>query len=133
MKAKANELRIGNWYNTAEGKPDWNQQLLGEDIARLEHSEKTITTHLYRTWVPIPLSVDWLERAGFGKSDEDEMGHNQNTTWGFYYDYHFRRLRLEVGDSNVVDIVMPMEYVHELQNLFFCLCGEELVFKERNG
>ena len=72
----------------------------------------------------VPLSEEWLIRAGFGES------HN-----GWYkspiasaFDY--------IGEKTTgIWVVMDMEspeikWVHQLQNLVFALTGEELTFKD---
>jgi hypothetical protein len=78
---------------------------------------------------PIPLTEKWLKKLGFGKSDEHEMGNNLNDNFGFYYDYHFKRFRLECSDDdglNYADMDLKINYVHQLQNLYFYLTGDEL-------
>lgn len=80
---------------------------------------------------PIPLTPEWLERAGFEKkvdgfiSTKWHIGINPVTqdylfdvTWlsnfdrPFYRNGHFK-----------------IDYVHQLQNLYFALTGTELEFK----
>ena len=67
---------------------------------------------------PIPLTEEWLLKAGFKKIGSL-----------FYHDSFFacelsshNELRFEDLDN------LYIKYVHQLQNLYFCFCGEELVF-----
>lgn len=74
---------------------------------------------------PIPLTPEWLERLGFEKrlphegEDFTHWHYNGFEVWqhneGFCHDFHFG------GD---------VKYVHQLQNLFFALTGDELKPKE---
>ncbi len=62
---------------------------------------------------PIPLTPEIMVMAGFGKGGE-----------GFYYkngiEYNLDEQLLEgIGD-------VPLQYVHQLQNLYFALTGQEL-------
>jgi hypothetical protein len=72
----------------------------------------------------IELSEEWLIKMGFGKCDEHESGHNEHSVFGFYYDWHFKRFYLECETDRVR--VPHIQYVHQLQNLFYALTGTEL-------
>jgi len=104
---KANEFRIGNYVFS---------KIIEDTIklsALLESQDLQIE--------PIPLTEEWLLKFGFEKIDyvsspryelEDfYIGYNEN---GFY-------LQIESQiQSNY------FRYIHQLQNLFFALTGEEL-------
>jgi hypothetical protein len=119
---KPNELRIGSFVRRNSTGEEFQVDVM--NIAFIEADQKG---PYEKSFSPIPLTREWLSRLGFGQSEEHEMGHNQNAIWGFYYDYHFRRLRLEVGDSDTIDVIIPMENVHQLQNIYFVLTGNELL------
>lgn len=129
---KAEELRIGNYvkfggvefvtgqiagvYDTAyidfEGCESLNK---GMEISSLESD---FDEYLQ----PIPLSEDWLLKFGFVKNDYP------------YDDYVSPPFGLGM---NIIKISKDMEffifklsYVHQLQNLYFALTGEELTIKE---
>jgi hypothetical protein len=79
---------------------------------------------------PIPLTPEWLERAGFKYTQS--KGYGGQDMWagmGFISDgkVNFRgnpnHLHLE-GYFNT-----QIKYVHKLQNLYFALTGKELTFK----
>ncbi len=121
---KANELRIGNSVARKSNKSRCIvTTYLIDDIERGRHDYK-----------PIPLTKEWLERFGFGEIDfsrnaieigdpieqlflcldDDEEG-NCFTTVSLWSDLDYSAVFLN-----------PLNYVHELQNLYFALTGTEL-------
>ena len=100
---KATELRIGNWVlSPTEGEIQiengW-QIDEGEDVE------------------PIPLTEDWLERFGFEYSDlNGDSGLWKIPPFQIYGKYN----------QFIYDYELDVNYVHQLQNLYFALTGEEL-------
>lgn len=84
---------------------------------------------------PIPLTEDWLVRFGFEKNEyRDNVFHLDSLDicfgWGweekerhFHYAHDF-----EKGDGYDC-LWKAINYVHQLQNLYFALTGEELTIK----
>lgn len=78
-------------------------------------------------WIgPIPLAPEWLERLGFEYKDgASDYGHyRHNLVYIYEHDsdpglFHFSRGHMEGAKVEV-------KHVHQLQNLFFALTGEEL-------
>lgn len=108
---RAEELRIGNWvYLPSKGK-DY-QIDSGHDIDEIESSGDAI---------PIPLTEEWLLRFGF---------YRQNNAWNAAEPYDtFRIWNLpgtEVFSFNDFVFVPEINYVHQLQNLFFAITLREL-------
>lgn len=104
---KANELRIGNWVN---------DQGLNLQVGM-------INSEIVKSMEPIPLTEEWLIKFGFKR---DELNGYYYPTWrkfipiykrGHYY--NFNGISLSCND---------FEYVHQLQNLYFTLTGEELTY-----
>ena len=124
---KASELRIGNWiYLPSKSKK--YQISSGHDIEEIEGSDDAR---------PIPLTPEWLERFGF-------VGGHDGC-------YDLNQQLIDMGgigsvDSDLTLIKSPdvpnfytvwlgvrdvnLRYVHQLQNLYFALTGEELTIKE---
>lgn len=115
---KANELRIGNFV----------LELRKPEVVGKRTFENWDTLNLEDHLHPIPLTEEWLKKAGFEKRD----------LFTFYYD------KLCIRKSNPLDkfdqngrtywnswtiIESQPNYVHQLQNLYFALTGEELEFK----
>ena len=79
---------------------------------------------------PIPLTEEWLIKFGF--KQWVEFGHKTGTfdlmpLCGVSYDIVTKKvLILEKGNPNSHWIERKIEYVHELQNLYFALRGQEL-------
>ena len=77
---------------------------------------------------PIPLTEEWLLKLGFKKTEWDNFNSyrlmigNNDYTIVLYSDGN-----CEVGDI----ITCKIEYVHQLQNLYFALTGEELKQQEQ--
>lgn len=100
---QANELRIGNWFEF-EGKY-WRAVVITTNDAPEEN--------------PILLTPEILEKAGFIKGDID-------------FDYICEYFQLyednngwRVGfDGNVINT--SLKYLHQLQNLYHAVSGEEL-------
>ena len=114
---KANELRIGNFYDhngfVNEATPNTIEEVW---IAE-------------RSWVkPIPLTKEWLLKFGFEWSIRHQAWHKLS----FIFDLSERGVGgyyMHMVKKNN-DIICPeIIYVHQLQNLYFALTGEELTFK----
>jgi hypothetical protein len=132
---KKEDLRIGNFYMSVKfGIPvectlaDLYELCVKSDGA---YGDPPIE----EMFEPIPITKDWLWGLGF---DEDHLSPNI-----FYYPYLASFLTVAIGPHKHVGIVkekadpvlymrfMDIEYVHELQNLYFALTGEELIRKEK--
>lgn len=117
----ARELRIGNWvlFNDYSGGPLQPYQIQGDDISR------AAVNGVYHE--PIPLTPEILEACGFVKrkemfykgeyciniNDRDVLVGSRGTIFN--------------GDPNYgVGINYELKYLHQLQNLYFALTGEEL-------
>ena len=128
---KQNELRIGNWV-------DWDEKTIRSEVKGIHPSGNYL--HLENGWVqlsrcePIPLTEEWLVRFGFKESNnygyflsphKDSRSDSSSTRLCFF---------LEIMDfivsSNHYDAwYVNCKYVHQLQNLYFALTGEELELK----
>ena len=121
----ANELRIGNLVGIGEnalhadgGKNQiYEISELKTDVVQFKmfHSSE-----YYKDLAPIPLTEEILLKFGFEKKGDFWFVKSgikiENRNNGFSY---FRYL-------NEIKIIS----VHQLQNLFFSLCGEELKFED---
>lgn len=99
---KANELRIGNWvFNKAH--------------------ERTQLKEVYSdcsVYDSIPLTEEWLKRFDWFSIDDDKYTFRDIE----YYSISSNgRLYFNCGYT-----ATDIKYVHQLQNLYFALTGEEL-------
>ncbi len=127
---KASELRIGNLLRDKVSKTE---------LEVVELTENNITTKVInRSKFPlkdewrleyIPLTEEWLIKFGFKKRDmlSSVLFDMKNPRFSIY-------LNPPIDKSNKWNILgieknVNIQYVHQLQNLFFCLCGKELTLK----
>ena len=103
---KANELRIGNFYDNN----GFVSVVSPNTIEEVWNAE--------RSWVkPIPLTEEWLLKFGFVIHEDGYITCPNGRQWILHLDNEF-----EFEALNIIVI-----YVHQLQNLYFALTGEELI------
>jgi hypothetical protein len=126
---KANELRIGNWINFT---PD-NGNFIISDIKTF--NENTINGLELEDCQPIPLTDEWFEKWGFHKDGEYwSMGifdykycfkyRDWANNWAFYQEYTDSPDPSD--DGKKYPISFDIQYVHQLQNIWFALLHEEI-------
>lgn len=109
-----NELRIGNYYHWyAEGKN-----------YSLKVDAKVFSNENYKNFDPIPLTEEWLVKFGFEKTNK-----LYDTTEVFEQPYcpfvYFRDKEVFFAFKT-----KSIKYVHEFQNIFYYLTGDELILNE---
>ncbi len=133
---KANEVRIGNYYlyhifDVFDERKEWDEinQIDIEDLIWLSTPEGEVDTD-YR---PMPISEEWLLMLGFKEGyavySEGFSIDVQETDFylrpcfhgGYYWGFNLK----DKMDCEFYD-VLPLKYVHELQNLYYALTGKEL-------
>lgn len=112
---KANELRVGNWVS----KHGEQYQCGAATILMLEREESDVS--------PIPLTEEWLERFGFEKDGPGWYWLNAKDRFtDLGYSYNLTTHVFEFDNCDLPEVY----FVHQLQNLFWALCGQELTIKE---
>jgi hypothetical protein len=136
---KASELRIGNYVNV----PNYEQcpfridafEHCSEKFIKVAQEVKLNGFEVHPiTWYgdnlqPIPLTVEWLLKFGFEKSG----------LWTYVIElqgnlklvYYLGEKGWSIGFKSYSDF-SNLYYVHQLQNLYFALTGEELTIKKQN-
>ena len=122
---KATELRIGNYHNYLVKDPidvrkQWNEvcQIDAYDLLSLSKDPDV-------RYQPIPLTEEWLLRFGFkAHTYEDEVFGYVLNDFGYINEYQFR-IRNFIDFEGII-IPKAIKTVHQLQNLYFALTGEEL-------
>ena len=109
---EAKELRIGNWVYNATIKKE--MQVYPMMIAQLSMVEGESNIE------PIPLTEEWLLRFGFEKNGEEWFIHENNFELVFDEGKYFYTWDYNWCTS------FGIKYIHQLQNLYFALTGEEL-------
>jgi hypothetical protein len=121
---KTNELRIGNWYNEF-GIP---KQITPDIIYAMYKIEKSGKVAIDVS--PIPLTEEWLVKFGFENSKAKSA-----KKWIFYasFNHHYNsglmKVHLTGGSVIISGKRIFCKHVHQLQNLYFALTGEELEVK----
>lgn len=127
---KANELRIGNYVN------------IGYDckVVRIDEFGATLNTYngvkdmiyFHQTNIrPIPLTEEWLVNFGFGL----------DTSFGYKL-FDLNQLYLSMtkdkqgwcctlDPEEMASYIREIKHVHQLQNLYYALTGEELTIKPK--
>lgn len=138
---KANELRIGNLVGN---RNDFTMHVVGiyknEILLDFDGNQGDFWDIDLKELKPIPLSIKWLEQAGFVEEFEDVYAIGLPTGDGVdllleFGDCCLRRNHVgkekKKGDKNPYDYsyIKAPKYVHQLQNLYFALTGEELIIK----
>lgn len=122
---QANELRIGNWI-AEKIHPGLCQPVFLYSVRVSENNFCTLLKRLNTfPYQGIRLTPEILEKCGFYRIEEEKLFAHDATGIDLVYDksWHFKYLRKN-PKSIVRDI--QLAYLHQLQNLYFALTGEEL-------
>ena len=112
----ATELRIGNLLWDIED--DYLVKV--EMIDGYEKSINGFNETYFEIVKPIPLTEEWLLKFGFEKSLDYWMKVNS----GFFFGIKTDGYALTLFDDTMP--INCVKHVHQLQNLYFALTGEEL-------
>lgn len=140
---KANELRIGNFV-----KVNYGGVSIICDVAKVIFNEIFVKGIMdddkcefvfagdpekyagkEKGFEPISLTEEWLLKFGFDKvlPRNDKMYYRLND----YFVIEDSRVFLLGDDAfEILKLRQEIKYVHQLQNLYFALTGEELTIKE---
>ena len=133
LNLKASELRIGNYIKLMFNYEDYEPlQVTLDDLVGVDKKQAD--------YEPLPLTEDWLYKFGFENIDK---GDNDYITYtdpnhDYYLQIDVRRKdgKYSILDNSFDDLrdfsMVDIMYVHQLQNLYFVLTGEELKIKEQN-
>ena len=130
---KASELRLGNrvYWESAPGVLNAEKLSIADWVAIAEEAEGS------QHYKPIPITEEWLLKFGF-EPYSNGLGLKLTNLNGFErtlrvvdlkyvcLDDHDPNLIAEDGEAGLCGI----KYIHQLQNLYFALTGEELIIKD---
>jgi len=121
---KVNELRIGNWVALKDGT---HVPIRGGGINAMEQGRFEC--------YPIPLTEEILLKFGFEKKGNDFVNHRtdgdiDSVTGATMYISEFVNKEFEfvVCADTYNGYCLTIPYLHQLQNLYFALTGEELQY-----
>ena len=130
---KTNELRIGNWvkYNPDMVDEDWEGEW--------EYQVECIYSDQWESFIkltdpfneryaldevlPIPLTEEWLGKFGFEKYNNSWWKYDKNGAFDISNNFDAFGFKTCIWSSDRIN------YVHQLQNLYFALTGDELEIK----
>lgn len=146
---RANELRIGNYVNADLYNDDL---ILVESICskNKEIFNSTAGEIPLTSIKPIELTEEWLIKLGFENWGKGKLYSSEFESYDRFvlhnvldgtsnFEVHF--IKSTYGNSEHYQYIIScdeddrinwgkeIEYVHQLQNLYFCICGEELTLK----
>jgi hypothetical protein len=121
---KASELRIGNIVRYGANN-------------RVLDAELFLQLLKYTTpFDPIPLTEEWLLKLGFKQCGYEMLSWKHETllpsfnldgiNWADFDEPDYQFLNYKVADE-----ILRIDYVHQLQNLYFALTSEELKQQEQ--
>jgi hypothetical protein len=133
MSLKASELRLGNLIEFDSGLSPKETIVINarffsglaggksnEEVTKLSNKD------LSGYHKPIPLTEEWLTKCGFDFVS-GYYGHSHLPD--IYFDKTFEPAALSHDGQPIYLMVNEMKYVHQLQNLYFALTGEELKYE----
>ena len=116
---EANELRIGNYVYPFDDIYLVSNKTIIEDCIQVCFKDFENTNELH----PISLTEDWLLKLGFRNVSNNwyNIFANENT-FNVYLFENESGFRVEIVNQSIA----VLNYVHELQNLYFALTKQEL-------
>jgi hypothetical protein len=126
---KVSELRLGNYiYHNGEVVPVVQIERRYKTMYRLNDldvDERIIEDHFQ----PIPLTPEWLERCGWQLVDQGRGPYYwlEKQCW-----FHIHLPEDGTLYANFNNNAVHIKYLHQLQNLYFALTGEELTINNVN-
>jgi len=114
---KASELRIGNFTTLGV------VCLIEDDVFRVADSDGDTFKNTWADIEPIPLTEEWLLKFGF---KNNSMNTYNILLQGFLLEYNLQHNVVDAVNKVHFNLNIPVKYVHQLQNLYFALTGEEL-------
>jgi hypothetical protein len=131
---KATEVRIGNYYDEFGNVRQVNWTTLGALAG--EGKEEL--------WFkPVPLTEEWLLKFGFKKWGRNDLPRTLSYEYGKiqifpsnpfcdFIGYGFMHYKPNKNESTE-SARFKFQYVHQLQNLYFALTGEELTLTKNES
>lgn len=133
----ASELRIGNYITDiwAHKNSYFQVKQIGEKHLWYGLNSSDSFKALNDNIRPIPITEDWLVKFGFKIADEVNGGYLISINYDWQKEYLYCSKRGTIGlwnDEKKQDFIImnKCEFIHQFQNLYFALTGNELIFKE---
>ena len=126
---QANELMLGNWVIYENKLFPYNEPIPFQVSLSTFHDLHLMVSHKGHI-AGIPITDDWLVKLGFEKN----IILNPKQFQDFYYiacwNNHNEVVALDYDCYETTVIAKDIKYVHQLQNLYKLLTGQELTIKQ---
>lgn len=119
------DLRVGNWVIASDVIGRITSVSETEVVFEgLENAVKQEDLH------PVPLTKELLEKSGFRQLKQTDL-FEKIPLEGFTYKLHAQRVMIfHPGDNTLCHwLNTRIVFVHQLQNLYYCLTGREIYFE----
>ena len=114
MTLDSHEIRLGNTYKIELGDGTYKS-----DLINLEDLENLLDDDLDDFYQAMEIDESWLVRLGFKHVNNFHASKN----------YQFNGVDIWVySDNEIAFAKWEIKYVHQLENLYFALTGEELTY-----
>lgn len=136
----ASEFRVGNLLECKSLNNTYNDRIpyYGDSIYSIDGilSDMVLLDVGYNSYIrvgyneikPIELTEEFIERLGFTKI---KSNYEESETYDFFKEnIYLDMANTSIKINNVYCLSFIPAYVHQLQNIFFALTGEELTFIE---
>ena len=107
-----NELRIGNLIKD------------GNDFEQVTIDHLNCLNSRRCEFDSVKINEEWLLKSGFNIKKDNKFYHKENDR--LYVDIS-NPISIHLGNKN--GLLKQIDYIHQLQNLFFALTNQELIFK----
>lgn len=122
---KITDFRVGNKIFLISKNEEF-------EITDISTHNNTLSSNEYcrelSEFEPIQISEEWLLKLGFEKSFKNDYWFSIRIGDKRLLVSILGNIEIEKWDKTMIGFLSVCEYVHQLQNLFFSLTGEELVF-----
>jgi hypothetical protein len=122
---KPNELKIGNWVKQLKGNTHKFEQEIQFSIDDFELMRSYPMVNVMCE--PIKITEEWLLKLGFGK--EKSYAFSIEVIEGIFIDITFTisgSVTVKLMNDDFIIVPPHIQYIHQLQNLYHSLKGEEL-------
>lgn len=129
---KPQELRIGNYVYGASDRLEIIVAISSESIYTDHYLPEKLSAPFeckISDIKPIPITEEWLMKFGFSAGYDTKLGYEESFSIDeFILDTDFC---LSIAqEDNKITIRSEIKHIHQLQNIYHSLTGEELTIKE---
>ena len=132
---QANELRIGNWVTYNQESVDKGTEIIPIKVpcinveAAVSLDDGFTNSYFFNEINPIPLTPEILVKCGFKKLNNAWVPIDYSATDYLKWSFTIWDNKDGTYRYNSAEFIPELKYLHQLQNLYYALTGEELIYK----